>query len=36
MIKILHEKMLNSIYLYRFHNDALVENNSLNDYSNEP
>ena len=36
MIKILHVKMLNSIYLYLFYNDALAENNSLNGPSNEP
>ena len=36
MIKILHEKMLNAIYLYWFHNDALAGNNSLNGHSNEP
>ena len=36
MIKILHEKMLNAIYLYRFHNDTSEKNNSLNGYSNEP
>ena len=36
MIKILHEKMLNAIYLYWFHNDTLAENNSLNGHSNEP
>ena len=29
MIKILHEKMLNAIYLYWFHNDKLAESNSL-------
>ena len=34
MIYILHEKMLNAIYLY--HNDTLAENNSLNGHSNEP
>ena len=28
--------MLNSIYLYWFHNDTLAENNSLNGHSNEP
>ena len=36
MIKILHEKMLNAIYLYWFYNDTLEENNSLNGHSNEP
>ena len=36
MIKILHEKMLNTIYLYWFHNDASEKNNSLNGYFNEP
>ena len=36
MIKILHEKILNAIYLYWFHNDTLAENNSLNGHSNEP
>ena len=36
MIKILHVKMLNAIYLYWFHNDTLAENNSLNGHSNEP
>ena len=35
IIKPLHEKMLNAIYLYWFHNDTSVENNSLNGYSNE-
>ena len=35
-IKILHEKMLNAIYLYWFHNDTLAENNSLNGHSNKP
>ena len=30
MIKILHEKMLNGINLYWFHNDTLVDNNALN------
>ena len=34
MIKILHEKMLNAIYLYCFHNDIFAENNSLNGHSN--
>ena len=36
MIKILHEKMLNAIYLCWFHNDTSEENNSLNGHSNEP
>ena len=36
MIKILHEKLLNVIYLYWLHNDTLVENNFLNGHSNEP
>ena len=36
MIKIMHEKMLNAIYLYWFHNDTLAENSSLNGHSNEP
>ena len=36
MIKILRAKMLNAIYLYWFHNDALAENNSLNGHFNEP
>ena len=36
MIKIPHEKMLNVIYLYSFHNDTLAENNSLNGNSNQP
>ena len=36
IIKILHEKMLNEIYLYWFHNDVSEENNSLNGHSNEP
>ena len=35
MIKILHEKLLNEIYLYWFYNEALVEY-SINDHSNEP
>ena len=35
MIKILHEKMVNSIYLYWFHNDTLAENNALNGHSNQ-
>ena len=36
MITILHEKMLNTIYLYWFHNDVLVENKSLDSHSNKP
>ena len=37
MIKILHEKMFNAVYLYLFHNDTSEKkNNSLNGYSNEP
>ena len=37
IIKILHEKLLNAIYLYWFHNDAAErENNSLNGRSNKP
>ena len=36
MINILHEKMLNAIYLYWFPNDTLAENNSLNGHSNQP
>ena len=36
MMKILHEKMLNAIYLYWFHNDTLAGNNSLNGHSNGP
>ena len=35
MIKILHEKMLNALYLYWCDNDTLAENSSLNGYSNE-
>ena len=35
MIKILHEKMSNGIYLYWFHKDTLEKNNSLNIHSNE-
>ena len=33
-IKILHERMLNAIYLYWLHNDKWAENNSLNGHSN--
>ena len=36
MIRILHEKILNAIYLYYFHDDTVEENNSLNGQSNEP
>ena len=36
MIKMPHEKMLNAIYLYRFHNDTLAENNSVSGQSNQP
>ena len=36
MIEILHEKMLNVIYLHWFHNDTLAENNLLNGHSNQP
>ena len=32
----MHEKMLKTINLYWFHNDAAERNNSLNDNSNEP
>ena len=35
MIKILLEKMLNAIYLLWFHDDTLVENNSLNGHCSE-
>ena len=35
MIKILHEKTLNAIYLHWFHNDTSEENNTLNGHSNE-
>ena len=33
---ILHEEMLKTINLCRFHSDASEKNNSLNDRSNEP
>ena len=33
MIDILHEKILNAIYLHWFHNDTLAEKNSLNGHS---
>ena len=36
IIKILHEKMLNVIYLYWFHTDTSEKNKSLTDHSNEP
>ena len=36
MIKILHEEMLNAIYLYWFLNDTLAVSNSLNDHPNKP
>ena len=36
MIKILHEKMLDAIYLYWFHNDTLADSNALNGHSNKP
>ena len=36
MIKLLHEKKLNAIYLYWFHNNTLTEYNSLYGHSNEP
>ena len=36
MIRILYKKMLNAIYLYWFHNDISVENNSLTSHSYEP
>ena len=36
MIKVLHEKMFNAIYLYWFHNDISKKNNWLNGYSNQP
>ena len=35
MIKILHEKMWNTIYLYWFHNNTLAVNNSPNGHSNK-
>ena len=35
MIKVLHEIMLNAIYLYWFHNDTSGENNALNGHSNQ-
>ena len=36
VIKILHEKMLKSIYLYWFHNYTSEKVKLLNDHSNEP
>ena len=36
MIKILHEKIMNPMYLYWFHNNTSEKNNSLNGHSNEP
>ena len=36
MNQILHEKMLNAVYLHWYHNDTSAENNSLNGHSNEP
>ena len=36
IIKILQEKMLNTIYLYWLHNDWLEKNNLLNGHYNEP
>ena len=36
MIKIVHEKMLNAIYLYWLHNNTSEENKSLNGHSNDP
>ena len=36
MIQILHEKMLNAVYLYWFYNDASEKNNALNGHSNKP
>ena len=35
IIKILHEKMLNAIYMYWFHSDTSAKNNSLNAHSDE-
>ena len=35
IIKILHQKMLNAIYLYWFHKYVLPVNNSLNGHSNK-
>ena len=35
-IKILHEKMLNAIYLHGLHNYTSQENNSLNGHTNGP
>ena len=36
MIKILHEKRLNAIYLYWCHNRTSEKNNSLTGHSKEP
>ena len=36
MITTLHDKILNPIYLYLFHNDTLAEKNSLNGHFNKP
>ena len=36
MFKILHEKMLNAIYLNWFRKAASEKNNSLDGHSNEP
>ena len=36
MIKILHEKMLDAIYLDWLHNDTSEKKNSKNGYSNKP
>ena len=35
IIKILHEKMLNAIYLYWFYNDTSKKNNSLNGHASK-
>ena len=36
MIKVLHEEILNSIYLYSFQNDTSEEKKSLNGHCNQP
>ena len=36
MFEIVHDKLLNIMYLYWFHNDISNKNNSLNGHSNEP
>ena len=36
IVKILQEKMLNAICMYRFHSDTSEKNNSLNAHSNKP